>query len=68
MTFSPPFGGQLPFKRPLEHGLAVDFELLLRGFELLDAVLQLAEEGFDFLDDAVLLGEWGKGDPYFLKL
>lgn len=57
----PPLFGQFALEGVFEHGLAVDFELLLCRFQRRYAVLQVAEQFLNFGDDAVLLGEGGGG-------
>jgi len=55
----PPLGGEFALKGVFEYGLAVDFELFPRLLQCGHAVVKVAEEFFDFGNDAVLLGQRG---------
>ena len=45
---------QLPLKRMFEDGLAVGLELLARGCEGFDALVEFGEQFFDLGDDSAL--------------
>jgi hypothetical protein len=63
-----PLFGELALKGILQHRLPVRSELLLRFLQALHAMVQLAEQFFDFFDDAVLGGEWGDWDFYTISI
>jgi predicted Fe-Mo cluster-binding NifX family protein len=56
------------FARGLEDGSLVAFEVGLRPPQRGHARIQPRELLFDFGDDAVLFGEWGKGQYNLLQL
>ena len=68
LMLRPPRFGQLPFKGGFQDRLTIPLELGLCLVEFVYACVKFSEELFNFGNNAVLFGEWGKGNLKGFKL